>query len=467
MVGAALGLGVLVLASCTHSEPDPRGNDTQIARDTDVPPNPTDSEDSGRPITGLLHLEGPAPQNLLVISLDTLRRDRIGRYGAGAKTDFLDGFFRKSVVLDDHRSCSNWTYPGMLCGLTGQDVLDLNFIPMTNLGEPVLVPDHIRFLGDYLGDLGYQTSLVTANPLIGEKFGFSRAYQEATEVSGYDAQELTEKGLERLDELVGDGEDAPWFLHLHYLDPHINYNPPAEYLDALESLEPLEIEDIWKKDVWQNVFDHLEDYSDEEIQQMRAHLAVYYNGEVSFLDDQLAVLWSELETRGALDDTLVVIFSDHGEQFLDHGEILHHKHVYQEESDAVTAFWAQQLQPGVWTETTTHRDILPTIFTLLNQPNPTEVTGMVAGATLAPIPRYTHAIDEETGTQSVDFAGLRLIYHWDGRLELYDRTKDLTEEHDLYEPGSDTVRHLWKLLAPTVEALDALHPNASPIQPEL
>ncbi len=412
-----------------------------------------------------LVFDGPRPRNLLMISLDTFRRDRVGRYGGDAETDFLDGLLAAGVALDDHRSCSNWTYPSMLCALTGQSPTELGFIATTNLGaSPPLIPEDIEFLGDWLGRAGYSTRLITANQLIGEKFGFARAYGEVTEQSNASAASINSYAAEAIEDLRG--VEQPWFLHLHYIDPHVPYDPPAEYLDGLAALPALDAE-VNTKAGLVDVYENLEDYSEEELALIREHLRVYYNGEMAYLDDQLERVFAELEAAGLLEDALVVLYSDHGEQFFEHGAILHHEGLYQEESDAVALFWAPGLAPVSWGAPTRHADIAPTVLDALGLDIPREVRGQVLGSQPEVCARFAHSVDEESGTQSVDRDGLRMIYDWDGSVWLYDRALDPAERRDILGERPEDALLLWSFLAPEVEALEALHPSARAKAPRL
>ena len=73
------------------------------------------------PAGPLIDFGGKKPKNVLMISIDTLRRDRVGRYGKNGNTPFMDRLLGEGVALDNHRSCSDWTYPSILCALTGVD----------------------------------------------------------------------------------------------------------------------------------------------------------------------------------------------------------------------------------------------------------------------------------------------------------------------------------------------------------
>ncbi len=425
----------------------------------DLPCDPSAAGGSDRALV----FDGPRPRNLLMISLDTFRRDRVGRYGGDAETDFLDGLLAAGVALDDHRSCSNWTYPSMLCALTGQSPTELGFMPATSGGEPYPLPGDIELLGDWLGRAGYDTHLVTANSLIGEKFGFSRSYQHLREENNASAYQLTAYAVEESASL---DPSRPWFLHVHYMDGHVPYAPPARYLEGLEELDPISVK-INERAPLEGLDAIWETLSESEQALLLAHLMVYYDGEQAYVDDQLEALLGSLEDRGLLADTLVVIYSDHGEQFWEHGEVLHHRELYQEESDAVALFWAPGLAPLSWSAPTDHADIAPTVLDALGLDIPREVRGSILGSRPEVCARFAYNLDGESGSQSVDYGGLRMIYDWDGGVWLYDRALDPAERRDILGERPEDALLLWSFLAPEVEALGALHPSAAPRRPRL
>ena len=110
--------------------------------------------------------KGPeSAPNVLLISIDTLRRDALGRYG-GAETPFLDGLLAGGVPLDDHRSCSNWTLDAMTCVLSGRYAWDLDYAPSAgtalNEGRDVGgLPEGVELLADHLRAAGFDTALAT------------------------------------------------------------------------------------------------------------------------------------------------------------------------------------------------------------------------------------------------------------------------------------------------------------------
>jgi len=93
-------------------------------------PEPTDTgSDAPTVQVGALVFDEHLPTNLLVISLDSARRDTIGRFSGSADTPNLDAFLEGSLVLENHRSCSNWTAWSMTCVLSGRNPMDNGFAP--------------------------------------------------------------------------------------------------------------------------------------------------------------------------------------------------------------------------------------------------------------------------------------------------------------------------------------------------
>jgi hypothetical protein len=76
----------------------------------------------------------PPPQrDLIMISIDTLRRDSVGRYDGSDRTPFLDSLLAQGLTLDAHHACSNWTYGSILCGLGGADGVDVGWVPYARI----------------------------------------------------------------------------------------------------------------------------------------------------------------------------------------------------------------------------------------------------------------------------------------------------------------------------------------------
>jgi len=446
--------------SATDSEP---GDDTEAATDSEpgdddtAPTAPTDdtapTTDSERCDTGgsALQFDGPCPSNLLLISIDTLARDHVGRYADDATlTPFMDGLLAEGVVLEQLRACSNWTAPGMSCVMTGRSNIDQGVIFSSADIEASSLPDEVETMAEQLAAAGYETTLMGWQPIfLSEVLNLTQGYKTLDVGVDRDAEDTTKAALEAA---RGYG-DAPWFLHLHYFDPHDPYRPPDAYTgpaaaisDDWESYSnPLVIESGWAG------------WTDTNRAKYLSLVEALYEGEIRFLDDQLAALFEGLEDAGALSETLVVLVADHGEQFMQHGAMTHDQHLYTEETLVLGGFWAEGLQPGEVMTPTTHTDLLPTILDALQLPAAARTTGAVIGTAAAERPIFAMALEGAAPSQAVEDGPSRLLYHWSsGEVELYSLDGDPGELTDRVDVDPDEVLRLWTLLEPEVEALKPL-----------
>ncbi len=414
----------------------------------------------GAPETGALRFEGDAPRNVLMISVDTLRRDAVGHYGGGSDTPTIDRLLEEGLSLERHRSCSSWTYGSAICALGGRTGVDFGFVPGGDDRRTPL-PQDIKLLPYWLRQAGLRTALVTGNYYIGTVSNIARFYDVVVERHEGVATELVDRALETWDGLG----PAPWFLHVHLFDPHSWYDPPAQYLVGLDAL-PEPAVDLSAPGMTRMLGDIWEDFDPAEQAVMLEHLRLRYSGEARYVDDQIARLLEGLEARGALADTLVVFWSDHGEQFGEHGDFDHGDSLHYGEVDASAGFWAAGLEPGRWEGATTHADLAPTLLAALGIERPEGLTGLALGID-PPGGRPCFALRRgDLNQQSVDADGLRLSYRWDGGLSLYDIAADPLETTDRFDPTDPRVRALWSLLEPRVQALDALVPE-HPSPPDL
>lgn len=394
---------------------------------------------------------GEAPRDLIVLSIDTLRRDRLGSYG-GPPQPFLDDLAARSARLDAHRSCSNWTWASVLCAQTGRDNISSGSIP--SMGGEAIGPE-VPTLATALAAAGYSTHLASANPLFSTDNQTAAGFGEVHDLEGaplldlYDALDLPETG--------------PLYLHLHAFEPHAPYDPPERYLEGLEDLPPIRWDLSTKADHYDMTRSWL-GMVEEEREAVRQHLDLRYAGELRWLDDQLAELWSTLGDEGWLEDALVLLWSDHGEQFWEHGQQSHGYALHPEETDAIAWFWTPSVLPVAWTEPTTHADLAPTVLGALGLPALPGQTGQVVGEA-SPDRALFGLSDARVGVvQSVRQGDLQLHYWWSGSKQLYDLASDPGEQVDLYDPEDPRVAELWELLRAELERARPLV-DARPVDP--
>lgn len=414
------------------------------------------------------------PANLIVLSIDTLRRDYVDFYGCDAadpveRMPFLTSVLAQSVSLEDVQQCSNWTYPSTNCTLSGTLLSEMLHVPRGGLaGRPV--PDGQRTLARLLTEAGFFTGFVFQNgwfyrianpsiPMEDQLTGNAQGYQELVP-NGGGALNVGEQGVKMMAEQLS-SVDPPerWFLHLHFIEPHDLYVAPDELVPEVEDLDPIDV-NFRNRQSFNAARNAYLGLSSEAQALYREHFSWRYTGDVRLLDERLRTVWSQLETAGLLDDTLVVVWTDHGEGFWERGPQAHGYRLGAEENDAVLAFWHPDLPAARVTGPHHAIDFLPTTLDALGLPVPEDLKGVLAGTAPADRVRYS-ASPNIVGQryQAVTQEGFKLTAGWDGSITLYDRNVDPTESVDRFAPDHPRVLELWPLLEARIGRLELLIPE--------
>ncbi len=342
----------LVLACSGESPGEGAGDSLPPVDDTSVDDTDTDTGTGVPAATDAVVLKQP-PRNLLVISLDTVRRDRLSFFDDRGVTPNLDAVFSDGVVLEDHRSCSNWTAPSVYCAQTGNFQLDSDVWPtaLAEMGRDTLVdwpPPDSPTLASLLSGAGFDTTLVTSNSVFsldmnGAAYGFDHEFRWVWAT----APNVVDMALKHAADLGADAK--PWYYHVHFVDPHEHYQaPPAYWTDptmdcpwdmtSVNVLQQLSGNALW------------DPLDDDDKALARACLFNVYEGEIRYWDQELARLWSYFDDNGLLDDTLVVFWTDHGQAFGEHDDRFNHGvSLYDPETRSTAAFWARDIEPLRWT----------------------------------------------------------------------------------------------------------------------
>jgi arylsulfatase A-like enzyme len=335
----------------------------------------------------------------------------------------------------------------------------MEFVPIID-GIPQSLDESVDLLPEWLSDAGFSTALATASPIINPDRETARGFDTVFHENGLSGARLIEASTAQLEDLV-DGDDR-WFLSLHLFDPHIPYAPPEEFLTELDDLSPVDW-DLGTTEGFSLMMDDWLQLEDETRGLVLQHLAVRYDGEVAYTDSILSSFWQGAESLGALDDTLVVLLSDHGEQFQDHERWTHGGTIFLEETSAITGFWHKDLAPLAWSGLTTHADLAPTMLEVLGLERPAVVSGDIVGAAEPERPVFTmRAVHITCPLQGVEQGDLRMLYNWDGGKRLYDTVSDPLERQNIYQSDSRDVRALWDLLEPQIRAFDPLIYDCTP-----
>ena len=312
-----------------------------------------------------------APPNVVLVTIDTLRADRVGAYGdAAARTRTLDRLARGGVLVEDATVQVPETRPSHASLLTGRYPFEHG---LRDNYSPPLKPD-LPTLASVLSAAGYETAAFIGAYPVSADSGLGRGFERYDDPFGSgESGRIERPAAEVVDAALAflgkEGPRRPFFVWAHLFDPHYPYEPPPPY-DREFAKRP-------------------------------------YDGEVAYADAQLGRLLEQLDRADLRARTLVVVTSDHGEGLGDHGEDEHLLFVYESTLRVpLVLSW-----PGVLPAGTRIRgqfrsvDLMPTILGLLGVPGPA-----TSGESRAEVLRRGGRIPDNESYVEALFGHLRFDY---------------------------------------------------------
>ncbi len=257
------------------------------------------------------------PLNVVLIVVDTLRADALGCYGATADpSPHIDSLAARGVRFDRCTSQAPWTLPSIASILTG-------LYPSTHGAGSFssVLPEDLNTLTRDFRRAGYATGAVVSHRFVNRKKGFARGFQFFDESNSRNHDYVSSKGVTNiaLRWLRKQVEPDPFFLFLHYFDPHYNYMEHENFTEITPYEGPLSPGD----DIWE-IRERLESGSAEDIRYLRE----LYAGEIRQMDSEIGRVLDYLDESGLSENTVVVFTSDHGEEFMEHGWLGHTRNLY-------------------------------------------------------------------------------------------------------------------------------------------
>ncbi|MEY2747687.1 MAG: hypothetical protein RL112_2729 [Planctomycetota bacterium] len=262
------------------------------------------------------------PRGVLLLSIDTLRPDRLGAWGSTkGLSPRLDELAARGVVWERALSSAPWTLPSYASLFTartplahGAGLVKKRQEAWPDAGdasnELTRLADALPTLAEQFQRAGWATAGLHASPFLEPPSGLAR---------GFDLWQRhairADAGVERALAWIEERGDEPWFLFLHLIDPHLPYAPPEEYMRrhagvGVADLQAEQFEvDILRKG--------------EPEPALKKLLLDLYDAEVAWTDAQVGRLLDGLRARGVLDEIVVALHSDHGEEFWEHGGFEH------------------------------------------------------------------------------------------------------------------------------------------------
>ncbi|OGD18662.1 MAG: hypothetical protein A2W03_08700 [Candidatus Aminicenantes bacterium RBG_16_63_16] len=379
--------------------------------------------------------------NLLVVTLDTVRADRLGCYGDRlARTPAIDALAGRGVLFQDCYTSVPLTLPAHCTLFTGRWPFALG---VRNNAFYALDPGELT-LAERLKADEYDTSALVASYVLKERFGLNQGFDLYDDRLGYeekagslDAEIPADQVYRKFQAWLAGrgGQSQPFFLWVHFFDPHKPYAPPAEYLKLAGGDA--------------------------------------YRGEVAFVDYHVGRIIDDLRERKLLDRTLIVLVGDHGEAFGEHQENGHGIFCYEESIRVPLVFFNPALfsKPRLVRQRVRLVDVMPTLLEILKAGDPRNSQGkslvelMRGREEKTPRPVYLESL---YGTEAYNWAPLTawvsgsLKYISLPQAELYDLQTDPLERDNLLIKRNRQARELDLELARFINDQRAARPSEKP-----
>ncbi len=269
--------------------------------------------------------------SVFLFLIDTLRPDHMGCYGYDKViTPNIDRLAARSVVYEQAHSQSPWTKTAVASLLTG--LHPHRHGVYSEHGAAGTLPQAAVTIAEILHQQGYRTVGVSGNPHVSRRSGFDQGFDSYTTIGAWpqtnNTREVTEKTLEAV---AATDPGTPAFFYVHFLDPHDPWANPEGCTEHVAGLQVTNeavlagngyvLSGEWpiRKQLASGKQPEPAAMSDDEV----AYLLGLYDCEISQVDRHLGRVLLLMQRRGLLDDSIIIICSDHGEEFLEHGMLRH------------------------------------------------------------------------------------------------------------------------------------------------
>jgi len=403
--------------------------------------------------------------HVVLISIDTLRADHLGSYGYERPTSpVMDALARDSIQFENAVSQAGWTLPSHMSLMT-------SLLPSRHgvTQERALHPDVVT-LAESLEAAGYRGAGFSSWIYVSENYGFDQGFAEyrtlvdtqRLDISGGGGAYPAGRVVDSVESWLQRREDDPMFLFVHLFDPHMDYAPPTEFAEMFASPDPVSIDGRYATLEASIAGLHVDPapLSDDEL----AHVEALYDGEIRYVDSQIEELLAALDASVGLDNCHVILLSDHGEEFMDHGSIEGHGWTLYEEVIHVPMMWrlpARELAGSRVAQPVGLIDVAPTLLDFLGLEAPSSFMGVSRREAMSGNETAGHVLSEndrfnlrmralrgerykliQTADTGRNSAGVEIR----AGLELYDLETDPGETLNLYDASDERSQALVSLL---------------------
>ncbi|HUE87678.1 MAG TPA: sulfatase [Vicinamibacterales bacterium] len=334
--------------------------------------------------------DGTPPQGVIIVQADTLRRDHLNIYGHSRETaPFLTRMAQEGAVFNHAIANGSWTKvssPSILTGL----------YPTTHgvARQTDRLPSSATTMAEAYRSAGYATLSLSSVPFTGQYTNLHQGFEELHESASLPgagtplSAKTSREYVDRLLAWIERHREVPFFAYLHIFDPHSPYEPYAPYNTKWSDPARMEahrqrvqtvmkvVEDPFMRQVGFPNRAELEKVNLDPEEYVRQELD-WYDGSIRGMDAELGRLFEQLRRMGLDDRTLVVVTSDHGTEFLDHGRFWHGQSVYGELTNIPLILrWPARVPAGRSIDDLVQMiDIMPTMLDLTGIAHPEGIQG--------------------------------------------------------------------------------------------
>ncbi|MBN2339896.1 MAG: sulfatase [Deltaproteobacteria bacterium] len=441
------GIFVLCIPSCSQRDTSKSSVAGESASVDEKALGAQQSTDDGGADSGVSNKSAPIPRKIVIVLLDALRPDYLGFVDNKSRetAPYLASLSDQAMVFTRAFSTSTWTAPSTASLFTSlypqQHGIQYGFrAQQSNIDkyrddedvdiEMDVLPEDRKLLAELLTEMGYKTFGLATNINISEPLGFNRGFRKFMYIPYHRGPaEVVAAQLKEWAPEIKSAERS--FVYLHLNDPH----QPYEFRKAFYAC--------------------IEDCKDP-----REDTRARYRSEIGYVDAQLKRMFRML---GVDDDTLLVVLSDHGEEFWDHGGTEHGPTLYWELNRVLLMYrWpAGGIVPGKKNVNVSHVDLLPTLLEFVGAKRPRGLEG----TSLVPVLRnadrgktqhrlrqralFAHRLYSKINDKHLTaliVGSWKLIDYFHERSELYHHDGDLYEQRDISRTRPRTVNRLERRL---------------------
>ncbi|MBW2686518.1 MAG: sulfatase [Deltaproteobacteria bacterium] len=270
-------------------------------------------------------IDEPA-RNVIVLLIDTLRASKVHAYypKTRVKTPTIDAFALQGTLFERSQSPENWTKPAVASVLTS-----LHPATHKTKQDASKLPKSALMLSEVYKKAGFKTASFIANGYVSNAFGFDQGWDHYTNYIREARNTNAPNVFGEAEGWIEKNKDGRFFVYIQTIDPHVPYDPPAKFLEMYDP-QPYNGQvknrrtHLMLDDAKKNPKKYAFTKRDKE------HIEALHDGEISYHDEHFGKFLAKLRELGLDENTVIVVTSDHGEEFQEHGSWGHGHSVYQE-----------------------------------------------------------------------------------------------------------------------------------------